>query len=166
MWYESSLIATIIGTLLGFALAFVPAWIRKHSENRSLRALLDGEIERIVEYCRLRKPVYSRYRDLVASGGALGVYYSDRDMDAVFSSNRGALQHLDRTYAKRIAGFYAHVADFKARASVLGESLRAHHAGEDLLTDTEFFIGSLEKLNDTLSAIVKEGDEILGNDTK
>jgi hypothetical protein len=164
MWYESSLIATVIGTILGFTLAFAPAWVANKRQKHILHTLISEEIKRIVDYCKDRKVVYERYRNLVAEGGALGVYYSDRNMDLIYSSNRGDLIRLDIDYASKVADFYSHVADFKARALALSDSLKAHHSGEDLLTDKDFFVGSLDKLNETLSAIISKGEKLLGND--
>ena len=165
MWYESALVATVTGTVLGFALAFVPSLVRSRREKRSLVALLNGEIDRIVKYCDARRSEYVRYRDMISDGGTLGVYYSDRDMDTIFVANRGAIPRLDPEYANRVAQFYSHVADFKARAGALSESLHAHNSGTDTLTDKRFFVGSLEKMIESLSSIVEEGQTIVESST-
>ena len=76
MWYESTLVATIIGTCLGFALSIIPITLRSRRESKVLRYLLQAEIASIVNYSKQRLATYTRYRDLVDSGGALGIYYS------------------------------------------------------------------------------------------
>jgi hypothetical protein len=157
MWYDSKILAVVVGALLGFALSFIPQRLERRRERRALEHALIAEVERIVAYLADRKATYVRYRGMIAEGGRLGIYTTDRSFDTVYRANVGKVTVLSKEMVKPLVEFYDSVNEFSGRIRALSSSLEKFNTGADSLTNTSFFIGSLDKLVEVIDRIVEQG---------
>ena len=160
MWYESKVFAVVIGALLGFLLSFIPSRLERRRERKPLEHGLLAEVDRVVTYLADRRGTYVRYRGMVAEGGLLGVYTTDRSFDTVYRANAGKITALDDDMIKPLVEFYDGVNEFSGRIRALSSSLEKFNTGVDKLTNTAFFVGSLDKLVEVIDRTVERGKKL------
>lgn len=161
MWYESKVFAVVVGAILGFLLSYVPTRVEQYKRRKALERALLIEIERIVIYMKGRRGTYLGYREMIARGGRLGIYTTDRSLDIVYRANVGSIALVSENMVAEIVGFYAGVNEFLGRIRALSESLRDVHDGSDPMPDQNFFFGSLDRIVSVIDRTIKSGDRLL-----